>query len=132
MPKEALGQLTSNGTFKPISPQMLFSGCARRYNPREKRALAVRLGYCLMDFFDNDLSSKRIYFLSGASSQSRSDTLYLSFNSGSPVLAEPTIFRVGHLTLLSFAKRLLEIESGDAIPYEISRHKYTTNLATWV
>ncbi len=130
-PKETLDQLISNGAFKPMSPRMLFSGCARRYKPREKRALAVRLGYCLMDFFDSDLSSKRIYLLSGASSQSRSDTLYLSFDSGSPASPEPSIFRVGHPALLSFAKLLLEIEFGDAIPYEISRHERTTNIATW-
>ncbi|KAK4144818.1 uncharacterized protein C8A04DRAFT_11220 [Dichotomopilus funicola] len=131
MPMETLDQLILNGAFQSMSPRMLFSGCGRRYKPHEKRALAVRLGYCLMDFFDRDLSSNRISLLSGTSSQSRSDTLYLSFDSDWPVLAERTNFRAGHPALLSFAKLLLEIEFGDAIPYEISHHEHKTNLATW-
>ncbi|KAH6633954.1 peptidase S8/S53 domain-containing protein [Chaetomium sp. MPI-SDFR-AT-0129] len=131
MPMETLDQLILNGAFQSMSPRMLFNGCGRRYKPHEKRALAVRLGYCLMDFFDRDLSSNRISLLSGTSSQSRSDTLYLSFDSDWPVLAERTNFRAGHPALLSFAKLLLEIEFGDAIPYEISHHEHKTNLATW-
>ncbi|KLU82019.1 hypothetical protein MAPG_01098 [Magnaporthiopsis poae ATCC 64411] len=131
-PKETLDQLISNGAFKPLSLGALASGSfSMRYKPQEKRALAVRLGYCLMDFFDSDLSSKRIYFLGTSSQSSRNGTLYLSFTSGSPAPEEPHIFRVGHPALLSFAKLLLEIDFGETIPLEISQHYDKTNQATW-
>lgn len=130
-PKETLDQLISNGAFKPLSLGTLASGSfPRRYKPQEKRALAVRLGHCLMDFFDSELSSKRIYFLGASSRSSPNGTLYLSFDSESSAPEEPHIFRLGHPALLSFAKLLLEIDFGEAIPFEISRH-YKANLTTW-
>ncbi|KAK4102094.1 subtilisin-like protein [Parathielavia hyrcaniae] len=131
-PKETLDQLISNGVFKPLSLGTLASGSfPMRYKPQEKRALAVQLGHCLMDFFDSDLSSKRIYFLNASSQCSRSGTLYLSFDSGSPAPEEPHIFRVGHPALLSFAKLLLEIDFGESIPLDISPSYDKTNRATW-
>ncbi|KAH6616958.1 peptidase S8/S53 domain-containing protein [Chaetomium tenue] len=131
-PDETLEKLISNGAFEQLSLDTLASGSpAIRYKPQEKRALAVRLGYCLMDFFDSDLSSKRIYFLGAPSKSSGSETLYLSFDSGSSATDESHIFRVGHPALLSFAKLLLEIEFGKIIDLEVTRHYGATNRATW-
>lgn len=84
-----------------------------------------------MDFFDNDLSSKRIYFLNSSSKSFRNKTLYLSFDSGMPTADGSHTFRVGHPALLSFAKLLLEIDFGETLPFEITRHYDKTNRATW-
>ncbi|EAQ84991.1 hypothetical protein CHGG_09005 [Chaetomium globosum CBS 148.51] len=131
-PDETLEKLISNGAFEQLTLDTLASGSpAVRYKPQEKRALAVRLGYCLMDFFDSDLSSKRIYFLGAPSKSSGSETLYLSFDSGYSATDESHIFRVGHPALLSFAKLLLEIEFGKIIDLEVTRHYGATNRATW-
>lgn len=105
-----------------------------RYKTQEKRALAVRLGYCLMDFFDADLSSKRIYFLGSTKascSQTRNETLYLSFASSPPATTESHVFQIGHPTLLSFAKLLLEIDFGQSIDLYIRSNYDETNLVTW-
>ena len=131
-PDETLEQLISNGAFKQLTLDTLASGSPSiRYKPQEKRALAVQLGYCLMDFFDSDLSSKRIYFLGTSSRVPKSETLYLSFDSGSSATDESHIFRVGHPALLSFAKLLLEIEFGKIIGLEVTRHYGATNRGTW-
>ncbi|SPQ27138.1 eb9e5973-4242-4e07-a02c-a10ffa8441c9 [Thermothielavioides terrestris] len=134
-PKENLDKLIRSGAFKPLDLLTLTRGSPSiRYNTQEKRALAVCLGYCLMDFFDADLSSQRIYFL-GSTKESRSgtlkQTLYLSFASNLPATAESHIFRIGHPTLLSFAKLLLEIEFGQSIDFCITSNCDKTNRATW-
>ncbi|KAL8367020.1 hypothetical protein RB599_011105 [Gaeumannomyces hyphopodioides] len=134
-PKENLDKLISSGAFKPLDPHTLMRGPRPiRYNIQEKRALAVRLGYCLMDFFDAGLSSKRIYFLGSTKascSPTRSETLYLSFASGLPATTEPHVFQIGHPTLLSFAKLLLEIEFGQSIDLNISSDDDKTNRVIW-
>ncbi|KAK4233927.1 hypothetical protein C8A03DRAFT_47630 [Achaetomium macrosporum] len=134
LPKENLDKLISSGAFKPLDLLTLTKGVASmRYKPQEKRALAVRLGYCLMDFFDADLSSKRIYFLGSTKAsccRTRNETLYLSFASGLPTTTESHVFQTGHPTLLSFAKLLLEIDFGQNIDLSISS-KYDENRGTW-
>lgn len=97
----------------------------------EKRALAVQLGYCLMDFFDSRLDSKRIHFLVPPGSRTQNELPYLSFSSGLPASAELRTFRVGHPVLVSFAKILLEIDIGQSIPIEISPHNKEKNLQNW-
>ena len=106
-----------------------------RYKTQEKRALAVCLSYCLMDFFDADLSSKRIYYLLGSTkapcSLVQSETLYLLFASDLPTTSNCYIFQVGYPTLLSFAKLLLEIEFSQSIDLYISPVYNKTNKGTW-
>ncbi|KAL8305770.1 hypothetical protein RB597_003520 [Gaeumannomyces tritici] len=134
-PKENLDKLISSGAFKRLDLLTLTRGSLPiRYSIREKRALAVRLGYCLMDFFDADLSSKSIYFLSSTKascSRTRSETLYLSFASGLPATTESHVFRIGHPTLLSFAKLLLEIDFGQSIDLNISSDDDKANRVIW-
>ncbi|EJT68504.1 hypothetical protein GGTG_13922 [Gaeumannomyces tritici R3-111a-1] len=134
-PKENLDKLISSGAFKPLDLLTLTRGSLPiRYSIREKRALAVRLGYCLMDFFDANLSSKRIYFLGSTKascSRTRSETLYLSFASGLPATTESHVFQIGHPTLLSFAKLLLEIDFGQSIDLNISSDDDKTNRGIW-
>lgn len=131
-PDETLEQLICNGAFKQLTLDTLAGGPPSiRYKPQEKRALAVRLGYCLMDFFDSDLSSKRIYFLDTSSRFPKNEALYLSFDSGPSLTDESHIFRVGHPALLSFAKLLLEIEFGKIIDLEVTRRYGATNRGTW-
>ncbi|KLU87692.1 hypothetical protein MAPG_06686 [Magnaporthiopsis poae ATCC 64411] len=134
-PQENLDKLISSGAFKPLDLVTLSGGSSSiRYKTQEKRALAVRLGYCLMDFFDADLSSKRIYFLGSTKSscsRTRNETLYLSFDSGPPATAESHVFQIGHPTLLSFAKLLLEIDFGQSIDLYIGSNYDKANRGTW-
>ncbi|SPO02494.1 uncharacterized protein DNG_05167 [Cephalotrichum gorgonifer] len=125
-PKDTLDELIIKGAFGPPDLNARLSGSdPTQYNPQEKRALAVRLGYCLMDFFDVNLSSKRIYLLGSSTVSFRNEPLYLSFKSGLPGAAESHIFRVGHPALLSFAKLLLEIDSGKIIHLDAVKHAVT-------
>jgi hypothetical protein len=87
-----------------------------------------------MDFFEADLSSKRIYFPGSATaprSPARDETLYLAFASDLPATANSYIFRIGNPTLLSFAKLLLEIEFGQSIDLYISSEYNKLNRGTW-
>jgi hypothetical protein len=134
-PKQNLDELISNGAFKRRDLEnMEFSSL--RYKIPEKRALAVRLGYCLMDFFDADLSSQRIYHCLGTKTTPRfwakDETLYLSFVSTPPATADPYDFPRGHPTLTSFAKLLLEIDFGQRLNFRITSDDYNTNKETWV
>lgn len=134
-PKENLDQLISSGAFKPLDLLSISRGSSsRRYKTQDKRALAVRLGYCLMDFFEADLSSKRIYFTGSTTAscpQTKDETLYLAFASDLPAAAHSYVFQIGHPTLLSFAKLLLEIEFGQSIDLYISSDYSKTNRGTW-
>lgn len=121
--KQSLDQLIANGAFQPLDLNVLFSkSSAARYNIKERRTLAVKLGYCLMDFFDSELNSKRIHFLVPSGSRIQKELPYLSFSSRLPASDEPRIFQIGNPVLLSFAKILLEIDYGGNISIEISPH----------
>lgn len=96
------------------------------------RKLAVKLGYCLMDFFDADLGCKRFRFCSSESGI-RKDRIYLSFSSSLPAAEDLCKFRIGHPTLLSFAKLLLELYSGSPVSVEpISLCWNRGNEAIWL
>ena len=130
--EDNLDKLILSGAFKPLDLLALTRGSSStRYNTQQKRALAVQLGYCLMDFFDADLSSNKIYWGSPSTSSPPNETLYLCFTSSLPATAESHIFRVGHPTLLSFAKLLLEIDFGQTIDLHIGSHYDKTNRGTW-
>ncbi|KEY71886.1 hypothetical protein S7711_09755 [Stachybotrys chartarum IBT 7711] len=120
--RESLSQLIAKGVFEPPSRNInaVLNGLsATRFSTREKQALAIKLGFCLMDFFDAEVDSKHIYFLDSSRKESPP---YLAFKSKLPATSNPYNFRMGHPhpVLLSFAKLLLEIYCGQAIDLDIS------------
>ncbi|KAK4081665.1 uncharacterized protein Triagg1_2406 [Trichoderma aggressivum f. europaeum] len=129
--KESLDQLIEKGAFKPLDLQALIHGASQQnFSTKDKRALAVKLGFCLMDFFDADITSKRIYFLNASKPGPKEELPYLAFGSKLPATADPYSFRMGHPALLSFAKLLLEIDFGQCIDLEISPYN-SQNQLTW-
>ncbi|RFU77282.1 hypothetical protein TARUN_4958 [Trichoderma arundinaceum] len=129
--KESLEQLIEKGAFKPLDLETLMHGpSSAKFSTKDKRSLAVKLGYCLMDFFDADLTSKRIYFLDSSKSGPKKEFPYLAFGSKLPATADSYNFRMGHPALLSFSKLLLEIDFGQKLELDISPHN-SQNQATW-
>ncbi|UKZ73755.1 hypothetical protein TrVFT333_001405 [Trichoderma virens FT-333] len=129
--KESLDQLIEKGAFKPLDLKALIHGASQeKFSTKDKRALAVKLGFCLMDFFDADITSKRIYFLDASKPGTKNGLPYLAFGSKLPATADPYSFRMGHPALLSFAKLLLEIDFGQSIDLDISPFN-SQNQATW-
>ncbi|KAF3072369.1 hypothetical protein CFAM422_005300 [Trichoderma lentiforme] len=129
--KESLNQLIEKGAFKPLDLHALIHGASQqKFSTKDKRALAVKLGFCLMDFFDADITSKRIYFLNASKPGPKEGLPYLAFGSKLPATADPYSFRMGHPALLSFAKLLLEIDFGQCIDLEISPYN-SQNQVTW-
>ncbi|KAM6482588.1 hypothetical protein HDV62DRAFT_46944 [Trichoderma sp. SZMC 28011] len=129
--KESLNQLIEKGAFKPLDLHALIHGASQqKFSTKDKRALAVKLGFCLMDFFDADITSNRIYFLNASKPGPKEGLPYLAFGSKLPATADPYSFRMGHPALLSFAKLLLEIDFGQCIDLEISPYN-SQNQVTW-
>jgi hypothetical protein len=128
--KESLDQLIKNGALKRPDIKILENPSASiKYRTKDKRKLAVILGYSLMDFFDADFTSDRIHLMDS----SRANTMeipYLAFGSNFPTTNNPYDFQRGHPTLLSFAKLLLELELGQIIELEISPNS-VQNHTTW-
>lgn len=131
--RQSLDQLILKGAFKPLDLNTLFNGAPpATFDAQDKRTLAVKLGYCLMDFFDADVSSNRIYFLDSSNPGVNKDFPYLAFGSRVPVTADAyNNFEVGHPTLLSFAKLLLEIDFGQSINLDI-KPQNSQNRGVWV
>ncbi|KAK0707768.1 peptidase S8/S53 domain-containing protein [Lasiosphaeris hirsuta] len=124
-PEETLYQLISQGSFTP--PSTSSSKKPKfRFDKWEKRALAVRLAYCLMDFFDADLSSNRFHV-----NRSLKEALYLSLPCKVNGSGDPYTFSIGHPALVSLAKLLLEIESGEVLPLDITPY-HEHNTMSWV
>jgi len=124
-PEETLYQLISQGSFTPPSISSLKKPNFR-FSKWEKRALAVRLGYCLMDFFDADLSSNRFHI-----NRSLKEALYLSLTCKVNGSGDAYTFSIGHPALISLAKLLLEIEFGEVLPLDIKPH-HEDNTTSWV
>lgn len=109
---ESLDQLILKGVFRSFNPNISNEILPARASIKDRRELAVKLGFCLMNFFDADFASKRIYI--------RDRLPYLAFVSDIPVSTNLENFRMGHPALLSFAKLLLELDFGQSIEIEIS------------
>ncbi|TGJ86468.1 hypothetical protein E0Z10_g2278 [Xylaria hypoxylon] len=121
--KESLHQLILEGAFKPFDFNTLLRGVPpAKFSIKDKRELAVKLGFCLMDFFDADIASKQIYFLGSSKSHPSKEFPYLAFNSKLPATSDSQTFVMGHPALLSFAKLLLELEFGEISNLSISPH----------
>lgn len=128
--KESLDQLIKNGALKRPDVKALENKSASiKYFTKDKRKLAVKLGYSLMDFFDADFTSDRIHLLDSSRPNTK-EILYLAFGSNFPTTNDPYDFQRGHPTLLSFAKLLLELELGQIIDLEISPNS-DQNHTTW-
>ncbi|UKZ85203.1 uncharacterized protein TrAFT101_001071 [Trichoderma asperellum] len=118
--KESLDQLIKNGAFKSINAgDFNTTRSSSRFSIRDKRKLAVKFGYYLMDFFDADFASNRIHFFD-SSKPSRMEIPYLAFSSKFPITGHSYSFKLGHPTFLSFAKLLIELELGGIIELEVS------------
>lgn len=130
--RESLDQLIVKGAFKPLDLDVLFhKSPSGTFSPRDKRALAIKLGFCLMDFFDADVTSKKIYFLVSSTAGLKAESPHLVFGRERSTNPDLYDFRIGHPALLSFAKLLLEIYFGQHIDLDISPHN-SHNQATWV
>ncbi|KAJ8133552.1 hypothetical protein O1611_g68 [Lasiodiplodia mahajangana] len=130
--KESLHELIVKGFFKPLSVASFLRGDhPAKFNTKDKRELAVKLGFCLMNFFDADITSKHIYFLKSSKSNAQEETPYLSFGSKLPITSNPYNFQMGHPVLLCFAKLLLELHFGEDIDILI-RPENKENLHAYI
>ncbi|KAK1755455.1 hypothetical protein QBC47DRAFT_401624 [Echria macrotheca] len=117
-PEETLNGLIAKGAFEPALRFDTFKAqdpSFVRFSPLEMRKLAVELGYLLMDFFDAHLSAERIYFLRQPGNQHQRHQPCVAFSSNLHSIEDLQTFQIGHPTLLSFAKLLLELYSGAAV-----------------
>ncbi|KAH7153734.1 hypothetical protein DER46DRAFT_560503 [Fusarium sp. MPI-SDFR-AT-0072] len=129
---ESLDELLENGAFENLTYENFRKKLpGKTFNLVDKRTLALRLGRCLMDFFDFDLNTERIHLSKGSSSHSKSSIPCLSFSSGTPISMEPHIFRMGDPILLFFAKLLLEIDLGHKIKINI-HPEVEQNYTAWL
>lgn len=119
---ESLDELILKGVFRSFDFNISKEILPARASINDRRELAVKLGFCLMNFFDADFASNRIYF--------RDHLPYLAFASDLPVPTNLENFRMGHPALLSFAKLLLELDFGQIIEIEISSD-FSTNIQAW-
>lgn len=127
--RRSLDQLIQDGAFKRLDLKTLFHGASPgNLSLRDKRKLAVTLGFCLMDFFDVNLSSNRIYFLhdkpNSMESTRKPEFPYLAFGPGLPAPGKQHNIGPGHPALLSFAKLLLEMDFGQSLNLDISPHSH--------
>lgn len=132
--RQSLDQLIRKGAFKRNGLNTYSEGALKaEFGAEDKRALAVKLGYCLMDFFDVDVGSNMVYFLrSSTTSELDKDYPYLAFGLRLPATADSyNNFELGHPTLLSFAKLLLEIDFGEPMKLDIKPHN-NQNEGAWL
>lgn len=122
--KESLHDLISNGAFRISFNNIDCNKSAVRFGMQDKRALVVKLGYCLMDFFEAGMNSERIFFQDLVRSDS-GNPCYIPYLSFGPELPPPIdqyrySFATKHTALPSFAKLLLEVHFGETIDLDIT------------
>jgi hypothetical protein len=135
LPAQSLAEFIESGAFR----SMTYQNYQQRlegdfFNTKQKRALALRLGRCLMDFFDykhtlHTWDPSKIFFLVQHGIQSTDKLLYMSFlrnESDFPAAS----FELGDPVILSFAKLLLEIDSGQKMDIELSPQR-EKNVEKW-
>lgn len=128
---ETLMALFSQKLFSQITIKDSLAGLAeRKAGSREKAEIALTLARCLLDFFNDDIelashtwAPEQIFFISPSTSTlaTRGD-IYVSLKPRSCELKPADLlkeFRAGNPVLLSFARLLLEIETGEKIPIQI-------------
>ncbi|EAU29574.1 predicted protein [Aspergillus terreus NIH2624] len=138
---ESLGDLLDQKAFIRITPLDYLKGAAvQKYSSQEKATLALSLARCLMDFFDEDLElasyswkPESVYFLRPSGALIGDRVLYISLRPNFSTPAFPDLLktvRPGNPVLLSFARLLLEIDSGEKIPMAIHPES-RANVSTW-
>jgi hypothetical protein len=133
--QKALTRITANGCRSDLVEEKL--------GTRQKAIIALGLARCLMEFFDADVElashswkPESVHFLRSTRRHGRDRILYISLRSlASDSLTNTFNQSVGAIgpgnpMLLSFARLLLEIESGEKIPIQIHAES-KANLATW-
>jgi hypothetical protein len=129
---EPLRELLERQAFTPIRPRDVFDNTAKgkiRYH--EKVEMALVLSKCLVDFFDEDFelpwTPSHIHLRrassNGTSSHKNRYDLYVSFRSETSKVKTLELsagLAAGNPMLLSFAKLLLEIDSGEEMDVQIS------------
>lgn len=133
--KESLHNLISNGAFR-ISFNNI---SAVKFGTQDKGALVVKLGYCLMDFFEAGMNSERI-FIQGLVRSNSGNACYIPYLSFGPEPPRPIdedrySFAAKHTALPCFAKLLLEVHFGETIDLDITDenvHKVWGSLMTRV
>lgn len=122
--KESLHNLISDGAFRISFNNFNRNRSAVKFGTQDKGALVVQLGYCLMDFFEAGMDSKRIFFQSLVRSDSGNACYvpYLSFGPEPPLPIDQYrySFATKHTALPCFAKLLLEVHFGEPIDLDIT------------
>ncbi|KAN0066705.1 hypothetical protein V8E54_015175 [Elaphomyces granulatus] len=90
------------------------------FNPRQKKALALKLAHCLMDFFDSNYASPtwdigKVFLVTPPGSRTQDGLLYVGFTTKNASSPDYYTFGFGDPVMLAFAKLLLEIEEGKKI-----------------
>lgn len=138
---ESLGQLLDQKVFTKITHRDYLEGTINaKMRSSEKAVLALGLAKCLMNFFDGeaDLASSSwkpdtIDFIRSSGTDANDRKLHIRLK---PYIASPKPADVlktigpGNPTLLSFAKLLLEIESGEKLPIDIHSNN-RENVIKW-
>lgn len=141
---ETLGELLEQKALTPITPEdRLRRRVDKKMCSREKAILALSLARCLLEFFDADTElvahswkPDSIYFLRSSKGPGSERVLYISLrplelSTSEPKPAQPVeAIGPGSPTLLSFARLLLEIESGEKMGMDIHLDS-RANLLTW-
>lgn len=136
--KQSLSERIANGVFKPPTVSYYLSQLegsqtsTPRYHLKQKRALAVELGHCLLNFFDATLDPDDIYFFGRLSNNGLRERSYRTFSSRLPTSPNLRLFQIGHPVLLSFAKILLELDDGEEIPIKINLEHGEHNRLAWM
>ncbi|KAK7715845.1 hypothetical protein SLS63_011261 [Diaporthe eres] len=122
--KESLHNLISNGAFRISFNDFNQNRSAVKFGTQDKGALVVKLGYCLMDFFEAGMNSERI-FIQGLVRSNSGNACYIPYLSFGPEPPRPIdkyrySFAGKHTALPCFAKLLLEIHFGETIDLDIT------------
>jgi hypothetical protein len=102
------------------------------FNPRQKKALALKLAHCLMDFFDSNYASptwntEKVFLVTPPGSRTQDGLLYMGFTTRNASSPDYYTFGFGDPVMLAFAKLLLEIEEGK----KIDLGKCSSNTEQW-
>jgi subtilisin family serine protease len=139
--EDSLSELLNQKAFSRITLRDYREGVANeRFSSGEKALLALALARCLMDFFDEELElasyswkPERIYFPRSSYAHASSRVLYISLRPKLSGPKSPDLLKgvePGNPVLLSFARLLLEIDSGEEIPMEIHPES-RANVSKW-
>lgn len=113
-PLQSLDDLMETGVFLRTNHQKF--GRPDFFNPKQKKALVLKMAYCLRDSFDTEaiapsFDGNKIFLVSPPGIKTQDGLLYMSVANGAP---HPS-GGLGDPVLTAFAKLLLEIEDGSKL-----------------